>query len=580
MRSTSNEPQKTAPAPASSSGLPLLVRNCSTATKLPAEILSKIFQEVQWQSRSRPPLRDEPLSFAKTPYEGYGRWIPRITHVCSSWRKVALANPLLWSSTFGGSYTWAHECLRRSRDAPLDLSFAPLWPVRSFKPDAQDYLLIQAAFARPDRIRSIHFPVSMNGDKATAVLKDLIETPSMPSLVTLSLAIRFRPWVLPDTFLATPGCVPKLRRLVLNNCIINLKTPRLCNLRYLELRAHGEEATLPLIDIFDVMQELSLLEDVQLRNAISSSQEGHGVDSAMRQRNLSTFKFPRLLRLGIESDNAIPIHLFNYAHAPSIMHINISADVRSDTSVNTVETPEEIKALYSFASFNFPSLSSESAYYIHDLTLSRPLVNRVFNKAYITTGHLKLEHHQIRCGDRNLVRSLCIDNMLDDPDGWHDQLERLWTAIPCDELHKFTLHYDTGPYNEIRSPISLPNTMLSLANSKSITTLSVPYRYFVDSSPSFLSTCNGATFPALRDLVLGCDTKQPKDESLLILRDWLVEREERGLQKILSFSIADCQCIEAKMVEVFQELVGDFNVSFKLNKYFQNMSGIPTGVIG
>ncbi|KAI0040251.1 hypothetical protein FA95DRAFT_1472499, partial [Auriscalpium vulgare] len=74
-------------------------------SRLPPEMLAKIFQflvllDLEWTR------------------EGLG-WIA-VTHVCASWRAIALGCPSLWTNlTFRLGMEWAETMLGRSRGLPL-----------------------------------------------------------------------------------------------------------------------------------------------------------------------------------------------------------------------------------------------------------------------------------------------------------------------------------------------------------------------------------------------------------------------------------------------------------------------------
>ncbi len=82
---------------------------------LPADPLCLIFKHLQNHPRSK---NDEcNLS------EGYDlclRWIPEVTHVCHSWREIALETATLWTDVnVDASLSWAAEFGRRSKNAAI-----------------------------------------------------------------------------------------------------------------------------------------------------------------------------------------------------------------------------------------------------------------------------------------------------------------------------------------------------------------------------------------------------------------------------------------------------------------------------
>lgn len=83
--------------------------DCSKTKHLPAEILSRIFDSLACS--------------------GYSPWFPlqwvAATHVCRTWRNVALNEPTLWTDFTNVHPKWLRETFARSKAAPLILQ----WPI-------------------------------------------------------------------------------------------------------------------------------------------------------------------------------------------------------------------------------------------------------------------------------------------------------------------------------------------------------------------------------------------------------------------------------------------------------------------
>lgn len=80
--------------------------------KLHHDILSEIFTILAIDGMYRSPTSEPPY-----------RWI-RVTHVCRSWREIALSSPRVWSYVrFTSSLHCMREILSRSKQAPLHLDF-------------------------------------------------------------------------------------------------------------------------------------------------------------------------------------------------------------------------------------------------------------------------------------------------------------------------------------------------------------------------------------------------------------------------------------------------------------------------
>ncbi|KAF9492186.1 hypothetical protein BDN71DRAFT_1397071, partial [Pleurotus eryngii] len=78
--------------------------DCSKTKNLPPEILSTIFGTLH---------RD-------IVQHSYQEWIA-VTHVCRTWRNIALDDPLLWSDITVVPTNWIPEAFARSKAAPLHL---------------------------------------------------------------------------------------------------------------------------------------------------------------------------------------------------------------------------------------------------------------------------------------------------------------------------------------------------------------------------------------------------------------------------------------------------------------------------
>ncbi|KAF8066576.1 hypothetical protein FPV67DRAFT_1197081 [Lyophyllum atratum] len=102
----------------------------SLSSRLPAEILSYIFQCVAQAERGEERMRRL-------------KWI-RVTHVCTHWRHIALESPRLWTDVPFVNTKWAPEMLRRAKRALLTVEaevglekFGHIKDVLAYLPRAQ-----------------------------------------------------------------------------------------------------------------------------------------------------------------------------------------------------------------------------------------------------------------------------------------------------------------------------------------------------------------------------------------------------------------------------------------------------------
>ncbi|KAI0041978.1 hypothetical protein FA95DRAFT_1639067, partial [Auriscalpium vulgare] len=78
----------------------------SPTSRLPPEVLAYVFE---WL-----------ILVSPADVEGRLGWIESVTHVCRSWREVALGRPALWRRiSFTIGLEWAKEMLARAKSAPL-----------------------------------------------------------------------------------------------------------------------------------------------------------------------------------------------------------------------------------------------------------------------------------------------------------------------------------------------------------------------------------------------------------------------------------------------------------------------------
>jgi hypothetical protein len=89
---------------------------------LPSEILSRIFQEVI--NLTVKDMEDAPEWFRRSRERVFWsamKWLPRISHICSYWRMIALSTPSFWTAHFPPTLNGLQAFMDRSRGSPLDL---------------------------------------------------------------------------------------------------------------------------------------------------------------------------------------------------------------------------------------------------------------------------------------------------------------------------------------------------------------------------------------------------------------------------------------------------------------------------
>ncbi|KAF4606075.1 hypothetical protein EYR38_000120 [Pleurotus pulmonarius] len=152
--------------------------DCSKTKHLPAEVLSRIFGS---------------LAYCRHGYSSPLQWIAA-THVCHTWRNIALNEPSLWTDFTDVHPKWVREMFSRSKAAPLVL----LQPRPLDPPDIA--FIFDHVIEFPERIGELR----MSSDQA--FLDRLIQpAPFLRSLVIGEVNF-------PPNFLG--GFAPRLRHLV------------------------------------------------------------------------------------------------------------------------------------------------------------------------------------------------------------------------------------------------------------------------------------------------------------------------------------------------------------------------------
>lgn len=250
---------------------------------LPQELLTQIF-----------------LVFAKSDIEG-SQYPPIIlSHVCAKWRIIALATPNLWSRIIlrgskGAEMTQAF--LSRSRDAPLELDFAPLpdtlptaecYQVHDFFDKVSPHFIrcknlsFQCKIARPIVFIVPFLEDFFNTFPRLQRLELSISTPN-PSFIENSSLLQGR---VHDKLLQNAPSISTLRHLVIQRVPpLNLPTGLFANLRKLELSYPLKKKSfsptcyhLTLSTLHDILSSTPLLEELVLSDTVPAL-PGPSIDS-------------------------------------------------------------------------------------------------------------------------------------------------------------------------------------------------------------------------------------------------------------------------------------------------------------
>ncbi|KAI0919574.1 hypothetical protein AcV5_001604 [Taiwanofungus camphoratus] len=297
--------------------------------RLPNELLVDIFSNVKGSSR-------------------YMAWI-KLTHVCRSWRELALATPLLWTTvSVEKGLPFVHACLNRSGDVPVDIA------ARGYVTDVLP--LINTIFPHACHIRTLKFWAL--SEHATDTLISEFKTP-MPKLEELTVHGHSGKTSNPFLFDPTDDQFPRLRVLSLKRVVIPGTSSILEGLVRLELSNFFDNSTASVDNLLVMIHACRQLEDLTVvdhgRSLLAN------VAEVNHRRILSLPKLQRL-RLSTTAINVSTLlaHLIIPTHAS--INITCSLDI-IDTTTNTITAVlprnrtglanlTEVRALYLFVTSN------------------------------------------------------------------------------------------------------------------------------------------------------------------------------------------------------------------------------------
>ncbi|KAI0315099.1 hypothetical protein OF83DRAFT_380645 [Amylostereum chailletii] len=252
------------------------LNNRRAIVRLPSEVLSHIFRILRDDD---PPLDNIDEAGSTGAPRCIGRhgfdlgWIPKVTHVCARWRKVALEDRPLWDYLYiqTMSVDWRDEMLMRSYPAPIDLKYQM---ESGFHPEVHrtitDWFL---GFLREHmaRLRSLSVEHTWDHPSDSTALCAL-EAPLLESLMIGNDSQE-------GTLLLPWNTLPRshaLARLELQNCHIPWSSPVYTNLTSLEVDA---SATVPIPfptvqNVNEMLGRMDRIRDITLR-AVLPPQDMH-----------------------------------------------------------------------------------------------------------------------------------------------------------------------------------------------------------------------------------------------------------------------------------------------------------------
>ncbi|KAF4604345.1 hypothetical protein EYR40_001524 [Pleurotus pulmonarius] len=272
-----------------------------TVSRLPPEVLSMIFELLASDKTPR-------LGYAGNAYEQ----LLSATHVCRTWRQVALDSPRIWGYiSASASPRTAELFLERAKSAPL------YFTSRGYRPKEQVLLTV---LDHLDRLKEI----ALNCQPKW--VERILSEPT-PQLEVVSLTNAHYRSLHPLQFLAES--FPVLQHLSLTGYILRTPAESLTNLRSLMIDSHQDGGNLTLmdaVDFFTMLNDLTHLSSLTLIAALAPL--GGSVPPL-------TVNLPRLTDLTIRDDDISNLGMMSCIIAPLIKTIKLIHTGRANVEIAT-----------------------------------------------------------------------------------------------------------------------------------------------------------------------------------------------------------------------------------------------------
>ena len=301
-------------------------------SKLPPELLSAIFTDVATHRSTGEPLRSRSgTASAIPPY----RWIT-LTHVCHSWRIIALNTPRLWSRIFLTRHDATCEVLARSKKAPLwvtaNLSY--LDEPRRVLLDVimkESSRLKELSVTGPTRLLENLYP-RWTG-QATLLESLSLSDDTVFDSVSMPLFVEY-----PSFPMVFQGTTPNLRHLNVRHVAIGWDNPLFCStLTSLTVlsRFHSTPRLGNFGQLLQALGNMSRLESLELDEAIPHVDED---PASAFTTPLQRVTLPNLRQLCISSDAVNCTHFLSFVTLPPTARLLITG--------RTEEAVEELVRLF------------------------------------------------------------------------------------------------------------------------------------------------------------------------------------------------------------------------------------------
>jgi len=259
-----------------------------------------------------------------------------VSQVCQQWRNVALQEPMLWKRVLGfsGKPRWTSELLRRTRNAPLDISVSLVDILADSRRLVISNVMNVADHFWRFRTFDLSAPYQHICDFFGLVSFDRNEAPHLRVLSLHSQNCDNLPKcndALPVKLLALAK--PRLEYLVLQGCyfhwdVMNSGLAHSYGLSTLHINypEKSDPALKPsTFSLLTALVSLTSLKELKLRNAIKPD--------PIAQWDHSTVILPQLQTLHLQSNMQLCANLLGGIQAPMI----VSLDVDCDTTTSFIE---------------------------------------------------------------------------------------------------------------------------------------------------------------------------------------------------------------------------------------------------
>jgi len=322
-----------------------------------------------------------------------------VSHVCSTWRQIALRTPALWRRiAIGPNESMWRERIRRAQACTLDIQLLPYRKTRSGARRSQDfnpytvnwYMHIVVPYIRQWRSLEIQFS-EYSPFLWKAALADCASP--APRLQELTLVHRFNDDV--QEFLIFAAYAPRLHRLTVDGIRLIWMPSLFANLTFLDYTHHGfTSGHQAVYDIISILSISSRLVDFRILFP-------RGKVTRLPSRRESVTKrvtLPFLTQFHLKVDGSdIPFelaHLVTLILAPSLSSLRLIDLSRSQHSFPSLKSFFYVYALPRTLRFIFVGHGWYDSRMIQAMTHSLPYLSRIHVKRSRTPDQvLNLQNH-------------------------------------------------------------------------------------------------------------------------------------------------------------------------------------------